>query len=138
MPESRKHNVVMRNNSGQENPGVLHTTLYDQSEAFQRASKMAGLFILLAFVTLFIPLAHFILVPSFLIAAVVVPRLIYKIREASERVQGVCPSCGKEVSIKLDANDRLPLWRYCPDCDNSLQLLMPESEALDHSKAADA
>ena len=113
----------MRNNAGAENKAILHSTLYDQSEALRRALKMAGLFLLLAAVTLFIPLAHFVLVPSFLIAAIVVPMSVYKIRDASERAEGVCPTCNKEVSVKLDAKDRLPLWRYCPDCDNSLQLL---------------
>ena len=93
MPEAKEHNIQFRSNKGEYQEAVLHTTLYDQSDALKRALKLAGLFLLAALVTLFIPLAHFVLVPSFLIAAIVVPINIYKIREASEIAKGICPNC---------------------------------------------
>jgi len=138
MPQPRTQDILMRSNSGKENKAILHTTLYDQPDALKRALKMAGLFLVLAFVTLFIPLAHFVLVPSFLIASVVVPLSVYKIREAYERAEGECPTCGKEVAIKLDAKDRLPLWRYCPECDNSVQLILTAGAAKETGVAEGA
>lgn len=123
MPEPKEQSIQFRSNQGEYHDAVLHSTLYEQSEALKRALKMAGLFLAAAAVTVFIPLAHFVLVPSFLIAAIVVPIGIYKIRQASEYAEGTCPSCSEIIKIKLDAKDRLPLWRYCPQCDNSVQLV---------------
>jgi len=129
----------MRNNAGSVNGAVLYSTLYEKSEAMSRALKRHVLFLVLAIASVPIILAHWILVPSFLIASVVVPISIYKIREAYERAEGVCPTCGKTISVKLEAKDRLPLWRYCPDCDNSLQLLAidaPDGDTADADASA--
>jgi hypothetical protein len=52
--------------------GKLRIQHWDQQERIARAFKWFGLFFGLAIVCIFIPLLHFILVPSFLIATPIV------------------------------------------------------------------
>jgi len=135
MPEQRKQDILFRNNEEQEQKAVLHSIIYDSSERMTRALKMGGFFLLLAIVSVFIPLAHFVLVPSFVITAIVLPFMVHKLIEASEKAEGVCPSCHEQVTIKLDPKDKLPLWRYCPNCDKSLQLVKPAEQASSSEQA---
>jgi hypothetical protein len=102
--------------------GVLHFTQFTSGDRMGRALKVLALCWLGAAITLFIPIAHFVLVPGFLIAGPVMAYLRYRVDRASENVTTVCPNCQQEVTIKLDANDRLPLYTYCPSCNNSVQL----------------
>ncbi len=103
--------------------GILHYTRFSSGDRMSRALKVLGLCWLAAGITLFIPLAHFVLVPGFLIAGPVLAMMKYKVDRENESVSVECPKCGKAVSIKLDAADRLPVYSYCPDCNVSLQLV---------------
>lgn len=76
----------------------------------------------MAGVTLFIPLAHFVLVPGFLIAGPVVAVMVYRSEQARDHAEGRCPLCGEEITIKLEAKDEIPKWTYCPACNAALQI----------------
>lgn len=103
-------------------PGNLHVKVYDQGDRVKRALMVLGACWLLAGVTVFIPIAHFILVPGFLIAGPIGAFTRFRQAEARERADGRCPKCARDVTITLDANDVLPKWVYCPACDASIQL----------------
>ena len=102
--------------------GKLHYTQFSSSDRMSKALKVLALCWLGAGITLFIPIAHFVLVPGFLIAGPVMAYLRYKVDRATENVEVQCPACEKDVTIKLDAADRLPIYTYCSDCNQSLQL----------------
>ena len=102
--------------------GVLHYTVYDKSDRTKRALAALGLCWAAAGVTVFIPIAHFILVPGFFIAGPILAGVRYKQAEAKEKVEGTCPKCEGQISVSLEANDTLPKWTYCPSCDASIQL----------------
>ena len=84
---------------------------------------MLGILWLLAILAVAIPLAHFILVPGFLLAGPVVAVLRYRDTERNEQVTGECPVCGKPVTIPLDSSDQLPLWTYCPPSGDPIRVL---------------
>ena len=84
---------------------------------------MLGILWLLAILAVAIPLAHFILVPGFLLAGPVAAVLRYRDTERNEQVTGECPVCGKPVTIPLDSSDRLPLWTYCPPSGDPIRVL---------------
>jgi hypothetical protein len=46
----------------------------------------------------------------------------FKITHRRDAVSGDCPTCKKTIRIKLEANDELPKWAYCPDCNAPLHI----------------
>lgn len=109
---------------------VLHLQSFDARERKIRAAKIWGLMWLFALLSLPIIIAHFVLVPGFLIAGPVMAMKRYKVTEIPDHVSGICPSCEKEFELALEASDHLPMWTHCPQCDASLQLLEKEQSAV--------
>ncbi|MFI5207737.1 MAG: hypothetical protein ACHQX4_06935 [Gemmatimonadales bacterium] len=89
---------------------------------FGRAVAGFGLWFLAAIVAVFIPVAHLILVPLFLVAAFVT--LIVRagtavlVRSAS----GICPDCGTEQQLEISGAWRLPKDVTCRNCHRRLTL----------------
>ncbi len=115
--------VQLRGNDGKIADGKLYATRYDTGDRLRRALLRLVLLWGLARVSLFIPLAHFVLVPGFLIAGPVVAVLAYRSSQARDRADGKCPQCGEEIIIKLEARDEIPKWTYCPACNAALQIM---------------
>jgi hypothetical protein len=88
-----------------------------------RALKGSGAWLGAAVVCVFIPIAHFVLVPSCLLGAIVV--LVARLRTPTlvVRAHGVCPDCGAEQDL-----DVLGPWRggvrslACRACHRGLEL----------------
>src|SRR3569623_958855 len=118
------------NGAEQERVGVLRLQVISPQDRVMRAAKVWGLCWLLATITLFIPIAHFVLVPGFLLAGPIWAIKRYGVTLALEQVTGHCPNNGEEITLKLDPSDHLPMWTYCPGCNASLQLLERPSAAV--------
>jgi hypothetical protein len=86
----------------------------------------------LALVSVFIPVAHFILVPTFFIAGIVLA--VVRMREDARLlgVRGTCPRCGQEQDF--DAGGRFTPSRTldCSKCHNTLTLTADPSAARVH------
>lgn len=111
-------------------PREVTATIVPRSpgERILRAAGGAATFWGLALVGLFIPVAHLILVPTFLAAGV-----IFAIRRGREdrslaKVHGTCPRCG--VAQDFTVGGRLTHGRTfdCPSCHNHLCLETGEIE----------
>lgn len=104
---------------------VIATVVYrDPGERAGRALGGLALFWGLAVLGVFIPVAHFILVPTLLCAGVIVG-----VRRAREdrtlvQVRGVCPRCGAEHDFKVGGRVARERTLACPDCHNNLLLMM--------------
>jgi len=122
MSSSEITDIRLSHGDGKATDGRLYTTVYTSGERMQRALLRLVLLWGLAGVTVFIPLAHFVLVPGFLIAGPVVAVLVYRTEQARDRAEGQCPACGEAVTIKLEAKDEIPKWTYCPACNAALQI----------------
>jgi len=118
--------IQLRDNDGKTADGKLYGIRYDPGDRIQRALLRLVLLWALAGVSLFIPLAHFVLVPGFLVAGPVVAILAYRSSQARDRAEGKCPVCGEEITIKLEARDEIPKWIYCPACNTALQITEPD------------
>ena len=88
-----------------------------------RRARRAALVLLvcwaLALVSVFIVLAHFILVPGFLAGGLVLAYVRFRTARLVTRVHGVCPRCGIEQDFDP------PSWGRtvgCPRCKNQLTL----------------
>lgn len=122
MAEIRKDSIALKTETGL-NSGTLYSELPTSRERLARAGKLLALCWGLAVIAVFIPIAHFFLVPLFLIAGPVMAYLKYRVTELAEKAEGVCPECQASVSIALEPADRLPKWTYCPACNKPVQLV---------------
>lgn len=127
MPKIENIPVSIKNNDGKITSGEMQTTLFNHGECVKRGLQRFGFFWLLAAITLFIPLAHFVLVPGFLIAGPVIAYLTYKATFQRDHITGTCPSCEEKITIKLEAKDELPKWTYCPNCKTPLHITQTDT-----------
>jgi len=121
MASKEKTQVVLKSDEGTTN-GILYYTAYTGNDRTKRAVMTWLGCWLLAVITVFIPIAHFVLVPAFLIAGPIVGLSRYRQTDSKEKVVGMCPKHNAETTINLEATDKLPKWAYCPECNQSLQL----------------
>ena len=103
--------------------GTLYSQAFSNAERVQRALKMLAILWALALVTVFIPIAHFVLVPTFLLAGPIVAFRRYGMKSALEKVGAVCPACSQKIIIPLEPTDQLPKRTYCPACNKPLRLV---------------
>jgi len=108
---------------------VLYLQSFDTRERKIRAAKIWGLMWLFAVLSLPIIIAHFVLVPGFLIAGPWMAMKRYRVTEIPDHVSGNCPAGKEEFTLELEPSDRLPMWTHCPACNASLQLLEKEQSA---------
>lgn len=109
--------------------GVLHLQTFDAKDRKVRAAKIWAMMWLFAVLSLPIIIAHFVLVPGFLIAGPVMAIRRYRVTEVPDHVSGKCPANKEDFTLKLESSDHLPMWSYCPVCNSSLQLLDKEGAA---------
>ncbi len=112
------------------NDGVLHLQAFNDRERKIRAAKIWGLMWLFAVLSLPIIIAHFVLVPGFLIAGPVMAYKRYRVLAVPDHVSGNCPAGKEDFTLQLEPTDRLPMWTHCPACDASLHLMEKEQSSL--------
>lgn len=95
---------------------------FDKPERMRRALKGLGTFWAAALGSVFIPVAHFLLVPSF---------SLYGIYTFFERLnadkivvsaEGTCPDCGKQQKLDVAGRWRVPRNVACRYCQRSLRI----------------
>ncbi len=123
MAERITRDIVFRQQKGgAEQPARMEVLAFSQQETKMRGIQaLLGLW-LVAAVCILIPVAHFVLVPGFLIAGVYVARKRWNTPEEGIAAEGPCPACGKQIRIELDKNAELPQWHDCPECGEPLEL----------------
>jgi hypothetical protein len=114
--------ILIENDAGASRTGVLRVRKFSERERWWRALAMLGFMWGLAVATAFIPLAHFVLVPAFLIAGPVTAVLRYRAGEHVEVATGECPTCGRVTTVPLDPAARLPVWTYCTASNDPIRL----------------
>lgn len=82
-----------------------------------------------AIVSIFIPVAHFILVPGFLVLGVTWAVLRSRERERLLRLRGICPRCGREEDFGRGGRQGGQLWVTCPGCFNRLLVTIERPES---------
>ena len=72
--------------------------------------------------SVFIPVAHFLLVPSFALFGVYTFFERLSTREVVLAAQGVCPDCGKPQQLDISGRWHLPRRVACRHCQRPLQI----------------
>lgn len=92
-----------------------------QSLKLKSAAKWISIFVTLAIASVFVPILHFVLVPAFLIAAVVAGVKAYSQKADLQNVRGNCPNCGADISIERVRIKKVS-GEICPQCRDFLKV----------------
>ena len=99
------------------------------AERVGRAFAGLGMFWALALGGLFIPVAHFILVPVFLTAGIIMAVKRSNEEKRLEVVRGPCPRCGAQQDFKVGGRFVSGRSLDCPACHGMLTVVAPERAA---------
>jgi len=110
-------------------PAIAVVIEQSPGERVGRAVAGLGMFWALALGGLFIPVAHFILVPVFLTAGIIMA--VKRSREGRRlaEVRGPCPRCGAQQTFKAGGRFGPGRSLDCPACHGSFELVVPERAA---------
>lgn len=88
----------------------------------------------LAVLAVFIPVAHFVLVPTLLVAGMVIG--VRRLREDQilTHVHAACPRCGLEQDFQKSGRSRGHWTLDCAGCRNSLLLFTDQSRKLSEER----
>jgi hypothetical protein len=101
---------------------VVTVRHFDAGERTRRALQSGGVLFGLAVLSVFIPIAHFVLVPSFLVASIVFTMLRLKQARKIVRVHGRCPRCSTEQDFEIDhAPLQGEIELTCTSCRNRVR-----------------
>lgn len=94
----------------------------DGTDRLRRALKHLGICWGGAVLGVFIPVAHFFLVPGFFIAGIVMVVRDLRIGELVRQARGRCPDCGTEQTLDLTGRWRGDAEIACRNCHRMLRL----------------
>jgi hypothetical protein len=110
-------------------PGTGHATVisFGQRQRWRRALTGLGKWWAVALGAVFIPVAHFLLVPSFFLYGVLQFFQRLGTAELTRDARGTCPDCGTEQQLELSPRWRAPQQVSCRHCHRGLKLVLPSS-----------
>jgi len=86
-------------------------------------------FLLVSLVLLCIPGESFFYGVFFFIFVTYYAYVLSRLKTISFHVDGACPSCGEMLRFRLEPDEHLPIWKYCPYCDASFRISEPPEPA---------
>jgi hypothetical protein len=89
-----------------------------------RALRVAGTVWGAAVLAVFIPIAHFVLVPTLLVLGAVLGALRLRLDRIIVSVVGPCPRCGRDGEFPLDSRRVISQRLTCPGCHTNVDLTL--------------
>lgn len=100
--------------------GIVVLRKYDEKDRMNRTIRYGAACLIGAAVSAFLPLLHFVLVPGFIIAAVIVA--VISNRPANiERAKAKCPECAVDFVISK-GKPVFPLEDVCGSCHHKITI----------------
>jgi len=119
---TRRAEFTLSGYHGRPTRGRATIQVFERGERWRRALKGLGTWWGVAVGSVFIPVAHFILVPSFLGYGIWQFASRLGTTELVADAHGVCPDCGAEQALQLAAQWRTPQPVTCRACRRGLTL----------------
>ncbi len=120
MPRSQTEKFVLTGYGSSTTAGEATVVHFDGRERMARAGKGLAMAWGAALVSVFIPVAHFLLVPGFFLAGLVVFVKRMRRRAVVGIVHGSCPDCNREQTFDVSSDWRLPMHLTCGNCHRLL------------------
>ena len=98
---------------------------FDREQRVRRAFAGLGKWWGVAVLCVFIPVAHFVLVPTFLAYGLWQFFQRLGTAELATDARGTCPDCGTEQTLDLEPRWRAPQPVTCRQCRRGLRLSVP-------------
>jgi hypothetical protein len=105
--------------------GTVRIQYWLKRDRLKRALKASGQCLFLAVVAVFMPFAHFFLVPFFLIATVAVGVYLYGQQSLVVGGAGKCPVCAADFVVAKSRN-RFPLSDLCTSCQRTVRVYLED------------
>ena len=102
--------------------GVARVRERDSGDRAVRALQGGGALFGLAVLSVFIPIAHFVLVPGFLVAAGVLALRRLGERTSIVGLTGTCPRCREPRTFDAKGRFRNETRTTCPVCSNAVDV----------------
>lgn len=112
----------IKNRDGKQAPGQVRVQTWTAQDRLKRSLKALGLCWGGAIVAVFMPLIHFVLVPSLLLAGPIVAYVFYQSESVVLGGEGHCPSCQKPFKIVRQKN-KWPLKDICSSCQSEVEIV---------------
>lgn len=116
-----KKSVSVRTFSGEESAGELTIVSFSPAQRTKRTLVRTGSILLVTVIGALIPVAHFIIVPVGLIAAVIT---FSRSRSTKEQVTGgdiTCPACKEKITLCVRPL-KIPLKESCDHCHRQVMI----------------
>lgn len=104
-----------------EQPCITSILEYDDKTRLQRARKAMFICFGAAFFSVFLPFAHFFLVPGFLLGAPFIYRWIFNQKGKIMALDGQCPNCQHPLST-TPINLEWPVRIVCKKCFEQIRI----------------
>jgi hypothetical protein len=101
--------------------GEIRVQFWTNRERTLRAIKLGGLCWCAALISVIIPLLHFVLVPSLLLAGPILAFIVLGQRSVVLGGEGICPNCQAFLPIARTAY-QFPISDICAKCYSSLKI----------------
>ena len=110
---------------GRPTRGTVTIREFNRQQRTRRALEGLGKWWGVALLSVFIPVAHFVLVPSFVLYGMW--QLFQRLgtAELATDAHGACPDCGTEQTLELAPRWRAPQPVTCKQCHRGLRLTVP-------------
>jgi len=114
-------NVKASDEAGESGNGQIYFQVLDSEQRIRQAVKAWGLCWCAAVASVFIPILHFVLVPSFAIAGPVAGYMYYKREKIILGGIVSCPDCRQTFRLSVPSAP-FPLWDRCSHCEHLLRI----------------
>ncbi len=105
--------------------GIVNVEMWDKAARLKRALARAGLCFLVACLCVPLPIAHFVLVPSFLLATPCVFAYFYGKNAMVLDGETTCPNCKTKITLG-SSNFNFPKKQMCDKCFHILKISLTE------------
>lgn len=119
---TRVQGFTLSGYAGQPTQGSVQVQQFSREERWRRALWGLGKWWGVALLSVFIPVAHFVLVPAFLLYGVWESLQRFGTTELATGARGTCPDCGREQRFEIAAQWRVPQAVTCRFCQRGLRL----------------
>jgi hypothetical protein len=112
---------------GSKGPCEICIRIRSERERFWRAAKAWGIGWGIMVVSAFVPIAHWILVPSFLLIGPLLGFSAYGQDRVVTRGSGKCPECHNELTV-TPGSYKDELWAHCAHCRAYVNIAVPSGQ----------
>jgi len=129
--ELAKIQVAIGCSTGRTAPGELEIETYSSGTLVARALVRGFVGLLITGLMVFVPLAHFVLVPLGMVITIFLAAAALSNKQRILAGGGACPECGAQIKIMPRPN-RVPFNDICESCGRRVTVDRPQPQNIGH------